>query len=120
VAEASHLRHHLNELRGTLRWLRSLAPDGPRYKLWLGDLVEFTRVAFGADSPQAARVREVLVGRPRLPADADEAARTRDYLDRLDAFRDVLDGFQHDIRDPIEFVDLDPGTNRDGQSHRGA
>jgi hypothetical protein len=114
--DPDHLRHHLNELRSTLRWLRSLTPDGPRYKLWLGDLVEFTRVAFGVDSEEAARVRDVLLGRERLPEDAEEAVRVRDYLARLDAFADALTAFESRLPHPVTFISIDPGPEPNGAS----
>lgn len=114
--DPGHLHHHLNELRSTLRWLRSLTPDGPRYKLWLGDMVEFTRAAFGVDSEEAARVRDVLVRRERVPEDAEEAARVRDYLSRLDAFADVLASFESLLPHPVTFITLDPGPDANGAS----
>lgn len=103
---AHHQRHKLNELRRELMSLRPLAPDGPRYKLWLGDLVEFVHAAFGPATPQMAQVRAILTGGARPPADADEITRTRAYVARLDAFAALLDAFQRSIRDPIMLVDL--------------
>jgi hypothetical protein len=118
-ADGQHLRHHLNELRSTLRWLRSLTPDGPRYKLWLGDLVEFTRVAFGPDSAEMARVRGALLDRPRVPPDADEATRVRGYLDRLDTFAEVLAAFESRLPPAVSFITLDPGPDANGASPSG-
>jgi len=115
--DPGHLRHHLNELRSTLRWLRSLRPDGPRYKLWLGDVVEFTRVAFGADSEEAARVRGVLLERGRLPDDAEEMERVRDYLWRLDAFADVLAQFESRMPHPVTFISIDAGPDAGPESN---
>ena len=100
-----HLRHQLNDLRSTLPSLRTLAPDGPRYKLWLGDLVEFANAAFGPDSPQMARIREVLTS-SRLSPDADQVTRLQDYLTRLDAFGALLADFQRQLREPIMLIDL--------------
>ena len=114
--DPEHLRHHLNELRSTLRWLRSLTPDGPRYKLWLGDLVEFTRVAFGADSEEAQRVRDVLLGRERVGEDTDEATRVRDYLSRLDAFAEALAAFESRLPPTVTFITIDPGPEPNGSS----
>jgi hypothetical protein len=105
--DPAHLRHHLNELRSTLRWLRSLPPDGPRYKLWLGDLVEFTRVAFGVDSPQAAQLRDVLAAHGRPPDGTDESERAAAYLARLDAFGGVLAEFDRLLPHPVTLVDGD-------------
>ena len=101
-----HLRHQLNDLRSTLRSLRTLTPDGPRYKLWLGDLVEFANAAFGPNSPQMARIREVLTGSQRLPPEADQVTRLQDYLARLDAFGAILAEFQRQLREPIMLIDL--------------
>lgn len=109
--DAEHLRHHLNDLRSTLRWLRSLRPDGPRYKLWLGDLVEFTRAAFGPDSPQVGKVRSILTDRARLPDTAPEEARARHYLDRLDAFAALLAEFDRTLPRTITFIDVDNGSH---------
>jgi len=107
------LRHRLNELSSTLRWLRTLTPNGVRYKLWLGDLVEFVGEAFGAESPQMARIRAILRESPRVPADTDETERTRAYLARLDAFHDVLSDFARGLRDPL--ILIEPGEN--GHTH---
>jgi hypothetical protein len=115
-AEPEHLRHHLNELRRTLRWLRSLTPDGPRYKLWLGDMVEFARVAFGADSEEVARVRGVLLDRPRVPDDADDAVQVQEYLSRLDAFAEVLAGFESALPPVVTLITFDPGPDPNGAS----
>jgi len=106
--DPQHARRHLDELHATAAWLRTATPDGPRYKLWLGDLVEFTRVAFGLDSPQMARVREVLTG-SRLPPDAGETDRVRDYLARLDRLTALIDDFARNFPDPLALVD--PTTN---------
>lgn len=89
--DPAHARMHLDELRGRAVWLRALSPDTPRYKLWLGDLVEFTRAVFGLDSPEMAALREVLAARP--PSDADEATRVREYVRRLDRFIALMDRF---------------------------
>jgi hypothetical protein len=94
--DAAHLRHHLQDLAGRRYFLRSLKPDGERYKLWLGDLVEFVNVAYGPDSRQMSGLRGVLTTHPRLPADAVEVERVRDYLDRLEALGDLLDRFEQD------------------------
>jgi hypothetical protein len=89
--DPSHLRHHLRDLSERQRFLRTLRPDSDRYKLWLGDLVEFVNVAYGADSPELASLRAVLTDRPRLSAEATEAERQREYLQRLEALAAVID-----------------------------
>lgn len=105
--DTAHLRRHLSGLMKSLEWLRTLPPEGPRYKLWLGDLVEFVRDAFGAESAQMAQIRVLLTGDLRpLPEQADEAARTRTYLARLDAFVGLLAGFERRLRDPIVLIDF--------------
>lgn len=83
-----HARKHLDDLHGTLMWLRTLTPDNPRYKVWLGDLVEFTRLVFGLESPEMARIRATLT-EPPLSGDSD-ADPAHTYLARLDRFAAVL------------------------------
>jgi hypothetical protein len=94
--DAAHLRHHLQDLAGRRYFLRTLKPDGERYKLWLGDLVEFVNVAYGSDSSQMSDLRGVLTARPRLSPDATDDERVREYLDRLEALGDLLDRFERD------------------------
>ena len=106
--DARHARRYLEELRATAEWLRSATPEGARYKLWLGDVVEFVRVNFGLESAQMARVREALAA-GRLPAGADERERTRAYLARLDRFMSLIDGFARAFPDPLLLVD--PAAN---------
>ncbi len=101
--DPAHARMHLDELRERAVWLRALTPDNPRYKLWLGDLVEFTRAVFGLDSPEMAAVREVLAA--RLPPDADEATRVRDYLHRLDRLIALIDRFARRFPAPLPFAE---------------
>ena len=91
--DARHAQAHLSDLQGTLHWLRSLTPDSPRYKLWLGDMVEFVRAVFGIDSPQMAGVRDVLVGVTVAGLDSAEHS----YLARLDRFDALLRGFDEDL-----------------------
>lgn len=109
--DTAHARRHLDELRSTLDWLRTLTPDSPRYKLWLGDMVEYTRVRFGLDSPQMAEVRAILTAAPRFAAIDDEHARTHAYLDLLDRFAAVLRVYGRDLSDPLPLIDLGPSTN---------
>jgi len=97
--DPAHARLHLEELRGRAVWLRALTPDTPRYKLWLGDLVEFTRVVFGLDSPEMAAVREVLA--VPLPPDADETTRVQDYVRRLDRLIALIDRFARRFPAPV-------------------
>lgn len=94
--DAAHLRHHLQDLAGRRYFLRTLKPNGERYKLWLGDFVEFVNVAYGPDSPQMVNLRGVLTGRPRIASDAAEDERVRDYLDRLESLGDLLDRLERD------------------------
>jgi hypothetical protein len=105
--DAAHLRHHLRELRDRERFLRTLRPDSERYKLWLGDIVEFVNVAYGADSPQMAELRAALVGQARPAPDAPREQRERLYHERLDRIAAVLDGYARTVRDPLRFFDLD-------------
>lgn len=112
--DTHELRHGLGRLSNTLRWLRTLPPDGIRYKVWLGDLVEFVGEAYGAESPQMARIRAVLTS-TRLPAEADDSERTRRYLERLDTFEHLLTELGRGARDPIIFFD----PSRNGGSEDG-
>ncbi|MGE0543830.1 MAG: hypothetical protein AB7R89_27000 [Dehalococcoidia bacterium] len=98
--DTAHLRHHIQDLAGRRYFLRTLRPDGERYKLWLGDLVEFVNVTYGPDSEEMAALRATLTSRPRLGADATEAERVRDYLDRLDALAALLDRYERTIHSP--------------------
>lgn len=84
-----HYRHHLTELRGRIPWVRSLLPDSPRYKLWLGDLVEFVHAAYGPSSPQMEALA-AAIQQFRPSPDADEAGRQQAYLARLDAVEGLL------------------------------
>lgn len=92
--DIDHIRHHLQDLGGRRYFLRTLKPDTDRYKLWLGDLVEFVNVAYGADSGEMAELRAVLTNRPKLPADAAEDERVRDYVERLEALGTLLERFE--------------------------
>src|SRR5687768_16529130 len=99
--DPSHLRHHIQELRGRHAFLRALRPESDRYKLWLGDVVELVNVAYGPDSSHMARLRAVLRDHARRPAGATEAERERRYLDRLDALMALLEEFARAIGEPI-------------------
>ena len=90
----AHLRHHLKDLSGRRFFLRTLKPDTDRYKLWLGDLVEFVNAAYGVDSAEMAELRGLLAGRPRVRADAAEEVRVRDYVERLEALGALLERFE--------------------------
>jgi hypothetical protein len=104
--DAAHARKHLDELGATLTWLRTLTPDNPRYKLWLGDLVEFTRVVFGLDSAEMAGVRAVLTEAPRPVPGSDESERTRAYLALLDRFAGVLTSLGRAFPQSVTLLDL--------------
>jgi hypothetical protein len=92
--DIDHIRHHLQDLSGRRYFLRTLKPDTDRYKLWLGDMVEFVNVAYGAGSGEMSELRAVLTSRPRLPVDATEEERVRDYVERLEALGALLDRFE--------------------------
>jgi hypothetical protein len=111
--DAAHARKHLDELHTTLTWLRTLTPDNPRYKLWLGDLVEFTRVVFGLDSAEMARVRAVLTEAPRPGQGSDESERTRAYLALLDRFADVLTLLGRSFPQSLTLVDSNHTANEE-------
>ncbi len=103
--DSRHLRQHLKDLGGRQHFLRTLRPDSDRYKLWLGDLVEFVNVAYGAQSPEMAALRSVLTDRARPPADATDAERERDYRERLDGLAALLVDYERAVRDPIILIE---------------
>ena len=105
--EPRHLRAHLLELAGRREFLRSLAPDTDRYKLWLGDLFEFVNVAYGPDSEELRELRGALTGRPRLSPDAPEEERAQEYRERLEALGGTLERFARRIPEPIVFLESD-------------
>jgi hypothetical protein len=98
--DAAHLRHHLQDLANRRFFLRTLKPDSDRYKLWLGDLVEFVNVAYGPDSEEMASVRATLTARTRPAADATETERVRDYLERIDSLAALLERYERAIPSP--------------------
>ena len=81
--DASHQLQHLRDLQGRLPFLRTLRPDTDRYKLWLGDLVEFVHVAYNPESAEMTRLRELLVAHGQHAAALPEAERARAYVERL-------------------------------------
>lgn len=109
--DATHLRGHLADLRGRIPFLRTLRPDSDRYKLWLGDLIEFVNVAYGPDSAALAEARTVLLQAGRLPADAPDTAREQHYLARLAALDAFLAAREGEVRDPLVLVEDWPGRN---------
>ncbi|MGH2584213.1 MAG: hypothetical protein ACRDJE_04805 [Dehalococcoidia bacterium] len=97
--DSRHLHQHLRELIEREPFLRSLRPDTERYKLWLGDIVELVNVVYGADSAEMSELRAAIGGRVRLPAEATEAERQRDYVERIDMLVAVLRGYERNARD---------------------
>jgi hypothetical protein len=89
--DATHLRRHLQDLSGRRYFLRTLQPDTDRYKLWLGDLVEFVNVAYGPGSPELTDLRDLLTRYRRAAADSSSADRSQEYLERLEALGAFLD-----------------------------
>ncbi len=119
--DARHARQHLDELHGAAVWLRSSAPEHPRYRLWLGDLIEFTRAAFGLESSEMAEVRAAIIADPRLPPDAPESARVQAHLARLDRFIALIDRFASNFPDDLPLVQVEPeAPQRDGHQDRGS
>lgn len=114
--DAAHARKHVDELHATLTWLRTLTPDNPRYKLWLGDLVEFTRAVFGLESAEMARVRAVLIEAPRPAQGSDETERTRAYLAVLDRFADVLTALGRALPQRLTLIDPSHISNQETES----
>lgn len=107
--DATHLRGHLTDLRGRIHFLRTLRPDSDRYKLWLGDLIEFINVAYGPDSPALAEARAILLQHGRLPTDAPNVEREQHYLARLVALDAFLAAREGEVRDPLVLVEEWPG-----------
>jgi hypothetical protein len=95
--------------------MRTLTPDGPRYRLWLGDFVEFTRDTFGLESEQMARVRDLLTSSPRSDPAAEEMSRVHHYLARLDRFEAIVNSFERALADPLPLLD-DDGTESDSET----
>ena len=102
-----HLRAHLLELAGRREFLRSLAPDTDRYKLWLGDVFEFVNLAYGPDSAELRELRDALIGRARPPADASEEERAGEYRERLEGLSGTLERLARRIPEPIVFFESD-------------
>ena len=103
--DANHQRQHLKDLRGRLHFLRTLVPESDRYKLWLGDLVEFVNVAYGPASDEMARLRAVITAHTRLRTAGTDTDHVMRYLQRLDALDALLEEFERAIRSPIVFFD---------------
>lgn len=100
--EPAHRLHHLRDLTDRQRFVRTLTPDSDRYKLWLGDVVEFLNVGYGADSAEMVRLREALVSRPRVAPDAPHGERERAYLDQVDAITALLGDLIRQATDSAE------------------
>lgn len=84
--DRAHALLHLRELRSRVALLRPMRADGPSYKLWLGDVVEFANTVWGAGSDEVSRIAAVL--REEL-AGAGEMSERR-YLRRLERLDGVL------------------------------
>jgi hypothetical protein len=82
----------VRELRERVAFLRPLRPGNASYKLWLGDIVELVSTVWGGDSPQMARITDVLRPDSAAPASGSEERR---YLERLSRLETVLAGFEH-------------------------
>jgi hypothetical protein len=106
--DPGHRRHHLHDLRGRQHFLRTLTPDSDRYKLWLGDLVEFVNVAYGPDSAEMARLRDILVSRARLSPEATDADRERAYVERLVELSALLEDLDRAIPSDVAFHESGP------------
>jgi len=68
-------------------------PDGPGYKLWLGDVVEFARTVWGPGSAQLAGIAGILRAPPAV-GDEDGAF---GYLRRLQRLDDLLAGYEREL-----------------------
>jgi len=70
-----------------------MQPDGPGYRLWLGDVVEFAQAVWGPGSAQLAGIAGVLRG---SPAPGDESG-AFGYLQRLQRLDDLLAGYEREL-----------------------
>ncbi len=100
-----HLRDHLAELRGRIAFLRTMQPDSPSYKLWLGDVVELVNVQWGVESVQMAELRAALGRGGRHPEAESNEERTAQYLARLNDLEAVLYSFERAAGAPITFFE---------------
>jgi hypothetical protein len=99
----AHRRQHLRDLRGRLHFLRTLTPDSKRYKLWLGDMIEFVHVAYGVESPELAEVRAIVTRYARPPL--TESERAIHYTERLNALDAFLQARERANPEPITFFE---------------
>lgn len=91
--EPRHALQHVRELRSRIGFLRPMRPDGPTYKLWLGDVVEAANAIWGAGSPETARIADALRANPAR--EGDEAGRR--YLRRLESLDEVLAEYERQL-----------------------
>jgi hypothetical protein len=82
----------VHDLRAGVESLRPLRPDGPRYKLWLGDVVELVQTIWGPGSLQLSEVAAAVRG----PVAPDDAAALR-YLKRLQRLDRVLEDLERQL-----------------------
>ncbi len=102
------LRGQIEALRKQVPFLLALLPDGPRYKLWLGDVVELAQATWGMGSPRLAQVRAVLTRAGRLGPEETEDERREAYLRRLNDLDTVLAAWERALLEPVTLIDLDP------------
>ena len=117
MVDPLHARQHIAELRQTLDWLRPLPPAGPRYKVWLGDLIEVARAVFGPESVELPEPRAVLARHGRLDPSSDPLA----YLALLDDFALMLDGWLARLPEPIPLISIAqarPDADRPGTTEQ--
>jgi hypothetical protein len=100
-----HLRSHLEDLCGRTAFLRTMLPDNPSYRLWLGDVIELVNVQWGVQSLQMLQLRAAIGRRGRHPEGETPAARTTAYLRRLDDVDAVLESYVCAIGEPETFFE---------------
>lgn len=101
--DASHARRHLADLQQRIVFLRSLTPDSPSYKLWLGDVVELINAVWGPQSTQMAGMAQAL--RPQSPATSGRSvpeASELAYVRRLNALDALLSAYGSDLDQPAK------------------
>jgi len=102
---ARQLKSQVEEMRDRVAFLRSLLPDNPSYKLWLGDVVELVNLQWGLQSREMKLLRSAVARGGRQPmAESPEEQRSA-YIGRLDDLEAVLESYLRNIGEPVTFFD---------------
>ena len=92
--EPDPLRHQLAALRQRVAFLRALAPDGPAYKLWLGDVIELVNTKWGVGSTAMQGISEILRRREQERSSQSDASAQAAYLERLRSMELILERYE--------------------------